>query len=187
MAKRTAWKGNFSNVNKIQMIDHAALIQKSKRRFQLEKVIRNIYAYRRKLREEAPNLDSDKENYDSVANAKKRNKRHRRSRYARKCARPKKLRSQSPNPKSFMFYCKKKDFKRSKKVCRGYLNEARKLVESDIRIENFSLNQTVERFHRNAKSLLRDIMRLRHRARFALLDTLECLEMLHDNNGVQKK
>uniref|UniRef100_A0A0K8U728 Uncharacterized protein n=1 Tax=Bactrocera latifrons TaxID=174628 RepID=A0A0K8U728_BACLA len=185
MAKRTAWNGNVSNINKIEMTDHAALIEKGKRRSQLEKVIRNIYAYRRKLREEAANIDSDKENYDSVVNAKRRNKRHHRSRYARKCARPLKLRGQS-NPKSFLFYYKKKNFNRSRKVGRGYLNEARKLVESDIRIENFSLNQTVERFHRNAKSLLRDIMRLRHRARFALLDTLECLEMLHGNNGVKK-
>lgn len=168
------------------MTDHSTLIEKGKRRIHLDKVIRNIYTHRRKHRKEVPNIDSDKENYDSMAGANKRHKWHHRSRYVRKCGRPKKLREKS-NPKNLMFYCKKKNAKHRKRMGRAYLNEARKLVESDIRIENFSLNLTVERFHRNAKALLRDIMRLRHRARFAFHDTLECLEILQNgSNGIHK-
>lgn len=174
------------NINKKPRIDQTALIEKGKRRVQLDKVIRNIYAHNRKFRKEPLNIDSDKENCDeNAATAKRRKKRPRSSKYARKRRRPIKLK-RNRNKQTFMFYCKKKDRKRRKRVRRGYLNEARQLVEYDVRIENFSLNQNVARFHRNAKTLLRDILRLRRRARSALHETIECLEFVQkSSSGVE--
>lgn len=190
IAKRTAGNFKFPTNNqkgKQQQIDEWTPIKRRKRQANLINVIRNIYAYKRKIREGRPYTTSAKENYyHSAKIAKRLYKWARRPKNMRKCGRPRRL-SDNRITKDFMFYCKKKDRKPKKKVHRGYINKARKIVEHDIRVENFNLNQNAERFYRDAKILLTGIMRSRHRARFALCESIQCLkEWKNGHSGIRK-